>query len=78
MSGRLGRTTGSGSHDGRPGRGHTARQLTQVSSSLTHGVWLYLLSTAYLHSGLHLGPVINSGPSCRRPQIPILGYRSRT
>jgi hypothetical protein len=62
----------------RPGRNHTARQPSVVLCPLTHGIWLYLLSTAYLHSGLHLGPVLNPCPSCRCPQIPILGYRTRT
>ena len=49
-----------------------------VLGPLTHGIRLYPLSTANLHSGLYLGPVINTCPSCHCPQIPILGHRTHT
>ena len=55
----------------------TARQPSVVPCPSTHGIWLYILSTAYLHSGLYLGPVLDPCPSCRCPQIPILGHRTR-
>jgi hypothetical protein len=74
-----GNCAGSGSHV-RADLGVTTRpgSPSVVLCPLTHGIWLYLLSTAYLHPGLYLGPVLNPCPSCRCPQIPILGYRTLT
>jgi hypothetical protein len=43
-----------------------------------HGVWLYLLSAAHLHTGLYPGPVLDPRTSCRCRQVLVLGYRTRT
>jgi hypothetical protein len=42
----------------------------------SHGVQLYILSPAYLHSRLYIGPVFHPRTFCRCSQIPILGHRT--